>query len=61
MGRRRLSSKPGSLMVAWQWREGGAGVPKVGSSQRCVTWNSGSSPSWGSSITSRRASTPSSS
>lgn len=57
-----LCSKPGSLMVAWQWRVGGAGACSGGSRQRSVTRNSESSPSSGSSSSSRpRGCTPSSS
>lgn len=62
MGCRWLSSKPGSFMVAWQWRVAGAGVPRGGNNQRSVTRNSRSSSSWGSSSSSRpRTCTPSSS
>lgn len=50
MGRWWLSSRLGSLMVAWQWRVGGAGVPSGGSCQLSVTRNSRSS--WGSVSTS---------
>ena len=61
MVRWRVSSRPGSLMVTWQWRVRRLEVSEVGSSQRWVTWNSESSPSWGSSVMFGRASTPSSS
>lgn len=59
----RVNTRSYSCMVAWQKRAGGAGVPREGKSQRCVTRNSGvpsASCISSSSCSSSRAWTPSS-